>query len=142
MKRTVFVLLSAAAFLVVAAKTAEKPLPPIAVQVEVKPSWKEPIQLLKRPTPYTYTCRADVIKAVNAPGTISVYRSLELIVSPGTRETETVKWDEYDVTFTVAVSKPLDRAAAEVRIARGDEVLHVHKSDVLLKAPDRTVVPR
>lgn len=140
MKRTVIGLV-AVAFLLIGATTAEKPLPPLAIHVEVAPSSKDRIQLLDRPTPYTYTCRADVTNPEWPLGAISGYGTLDLVVTPGKRESVKKKMEGFDAMLTVAVSKKLDRAAAEVVISRGDQVLHVHKSDVMLQAPERAVIP-
>lgn len=142
MKRTA-VALGALSFLLFTGLTAaEKPLPPLAIVVDVAPSSNDPIQLLTRKTPDTFTCQATVMKPEIVDRAMHVYAGIELVVAPGKRDTLTRKGEDFDVRFTVAVSKARDRAATEVAILRGEEVLHLQKSDVLLKPAERAgIVP-
>ncbi len=139
MKRTALGLV-VGAFLLIGA-TTDAPVRPLAIQVEVAPSFRDRIQLLDRPTPNTYTCRA-IITSPEAPrGARPLYGALELVVQPGSRESVTEKLEGFDATFTVAVSRKLDRAATEVVVKRGDELLFVQKSDVMLQPPQNSVMP-
>ena len=123
--------LTVLAFLLFTAMRTDDPRP-LGIRVEVGPSSRDPIQLLRRPTPYTYTARA----LVTHPTEQYVYAAAEVIVAPGERQTVTKKGDDMDVTFTVAVSEKRDRAKTEVVVKRGERILHVQNSDIALAAPE------
>jgi len=141
MKRTA-VILSAFVFLFFAGmQTGEKPLPPVAIEVAVAPSSQDELQLLGRATPNTFTCHATVWKPEIENGRRYGYVGAELFVAPGRRETVTKKAEGFDFRFTVAISKERDRAATEVALMRGETILHLQKSDIVLKPAQRAIVP-
>jgi hypothetical protein len=89
-------------------------------------------------TPESYRCHASVYDATNeARG----FARPEVIVAAGQRQTKTVRGDDLEVTFTVAVSKENDRAATEVTARRAGKIALQQKSDVVLRPPGRAIVP-
>lgn len=130
MKR--LLLFCAVAFVLFVAMRTEPPMP-LAIRVEVAPSTRDEYQLLRRASPFTYTARASVMD----PAQPVMYAGVNLVVAPGERETVTQKGERMNVTFTVAVSKNADRAATEVVVKHGEQLLHVQKSDIALRAPSK-----
>ena len=111
---------------------------PLGVRVSVAPSAQDEYQLLRRATPDTYTCRADVYDATDER---YGFVAPEVFVAAGERQTKTETRDGLEVTFTVAVSKANDRAATEVVAKRGEKIVLRQKSDIALRTPGRTIVP-
>jgi hypothetical protein len=135
MKR--FAIVSVLAFLLFVAMRANDAVP-LGVQISIAPSGHDEYQLLRRATPDTYTCRAFIYDATNER---YGFADPQVIVAAGERQTTTESRDGLEVTFTVAVSKENDRAAAEVVAKRGDKIVLRQKSDVVLRGPGRTIVP-
>lgn len=138
MKRLAVVSILAFLFFVAA---NQEPTLPLGVRVTVAPTEDDPIQLLgprARSIPGAYRCNALVHDALDPRKVVAIP---EVVVSPGHRETKTVKAGEYSVTFTVGISKENDRAMTSVVAKRGDKIVLQQGSDVLLRAQKKTIVP-
>lgn len=136
MKRLAVV--SMLAFLFFVAANTEQPIA-LGARVTIAPTEKDPIQLLApRSIPGAYRCRAMVTDAADPRVVIAMP---EVVVSPGQRETKTVKQKDLAVTFTVAVSKENDRAMTSVVAKRGEKIVLQQESDVVLRTPGRAIVP-
>jgi hypothetical protein len=131
--------LSVLAFLFLVAAN-EKQQVPLGVEVTIAPTENDPYQLLgpKRSIPGAYRCTARVY---DASETRFTFVAPQVVVSPGRRESKTVKEQDLSVTFTVAVSQANDRAMTEVTAKRGDKIVLKQKSDVMLRTPGRAIVP-
>ena len=136
MKRFAVVSILAFLFLIGANTDAPKPL---GVRVTIAPTEDDPIQLLRpRSIPGAYRCRAQVHDATDVRNIIAMP---EVVVSPGHKETKTVKEKDLTVTFTVGVSKENDRAMTTVVAKRGEKIVLQQGSDVLLRARKPAIVP-
>lgn len=137
MKRSLIVAVLALAFLLVAAMKSDEPVP-LGVRVSVAPSAHEPYQLLRRETPETYRCRATVYTVADETNGIA---APEVVVAAGERKSRTVTERGMRVTFTAAISKGNDRAATKVEVRRGEKLVFQQNSDVVLRSPERAIVP-
>lgn len=132
-----------AALLVVATAVAantpllEMQVDAYAVEISIAPSSRDPIQLLDRPTPDTYTCIATVRDAAtSAP--ISIARA---IVAPGRKEVVTVEDKPWTTTMTVKLSRKTERADTEVVVKKDGKIVNRQFTSVMLKNVDPGVVP-
>jgi hypothetical protein len=110
----------------------------LAVAISIAPSTASEYHLLRRASPETYTCRAEITGTADPHYT---YATPTVVVAPGEQQTTTAKGDGLDVSFTVAVSRANDRAKTEVVVKRAGAVLLRQKSDVILRTPGRAIVP-
>ena len=97
------------------------------VLVTIQPSSMNDYQLLRRPTPDTYTCQATVFEA----GTRKVYIGAQLTALPGQTETTTARNRDYSLEFGVKMAGT--QATTTVTVKRGDKILTRQRSTVLLK---------
>jgi hypothetical protein len=133
------VLLSLFALVLFAGMRDRDPLP-LAVDVVVAPTVLDPLQLLDRPTPYTYTATAHVLDAENPR---LGYAAAKLAVAPGKHESVTERFNgDHEMTFKVAVSENKDRGATEIVIRRNGRIIHRQKSDFVLQASAVRYRPR
>ena len=108
------------------------PTPPIAINVEVRPSFMDPYMLLTRKTPYTYTCETLVFDAASRKGLLKA----TAIVERGKSETAKAKSGEYSAEFTVKINAAGDHAETRVVVQRnGAVVTEQHSSTALMKPP-------
>ncbi len=138
MKRSLTVAVLALAFLLIAGMKTD-PVPPLlGANVQIGPSTNDPYQLLRRATPDTYTCRALVHDANDRTYALA---SLEVVVAPGERQSDTVTVAGVKATFTVGLSKNSDRAVTQVTAQRGEQYLLNQRSEIELRPPARAIVP-
>jgi len=107
------------------------PTPPIAIMVNVQPSFLDPYMLLTRKTPYTYTCRATVADADQRKGIANA----EVIVERGKSETIKQSRGEYELEFTVKINGKGDRADTHVIVRRGGATITEQRSVTALMPP-------
>jgi hypothetical protein len=109
------------------------------VRVTVWPSTQETYQLLPgRVHPDTYTCRADVYDIDDERVALALPT---VIVAPGQSGTDTKRFNDVDVTFTVAISKDSTRAMTRISAKRdGKNVMH-QESEVTLRPGAGRVLP-
>ena len=108
------------------------PTPPIAINVQVQPSFMDPYMLLTRQTPYTYTCTALILDAESRKGLTSV----KTIVERGKSETQKKTAGEYSVEFMVKINAAGDHAETRVVVQRnGALITEQHSSTALSKPP-------
>src|SRR5207253_11181107 len=107
--------------------------PAIGINIDVHPSIADEYQLLKRPTPNTYTCLAIVFDAQSKKALTGFGR---LVVAPGKSESARSTGGEYDVEFTVKinpatnVNAPADRADAHVTVRHNDVIVAEQRSTI------------
>lgn len=111
--------------------------PPLEIRISVLPSATDPYQLLKRPSPSTYSCSAVVIEA----GTNHLLGSAQLVVGRGDRQTTKRSAGGLQTEFTVSVTAKGERADAEVVVTRGAEVLTKQRTSMSLLLPSEKIVP-
>jgi hypothetical protein len=138
-RRGMALVASAAGLLALAATYTPKTIvaPPLQVETSVQPSASDPYQLLRRPTPRTYTCSARVLEA----GTEHMLDVVKLIVARGDRQTATRSSNGLRTTFRVSVTSNGERADTEVVVARGGEVLTRQVTSMSLILPSEKIVP-
>jgi hypothetical protein len=110
--------------------------PAFDIRVEVFPSTMEPIQLLDRPTPESFTCRAMVFQ----PGTNKGWVVQELTVGPGGRETTSNDVAGMTFTFAAAINKESTRADTLLTITRDGRVLSRNRVSSLLPPRARSSI--
>lgn len=106
--------------------------PAFDVSIYIQPSFMDRYQLLKRKTPDTFTCVADVI----VPGV--AYGRAELVLLPGQADKVTKAFGEYSMDFSVRLKN--NRAHSEVTVKRGDQIVSRQRSTVFLRT-DEGIVP-
>ena len=107
------------------------PTPPLAINVEVQPSFMDPYMLLTRKTPYTYTCSAFVFDAESRKGLLRT----TAVVERGKIETQTKTDGEYSVEFTVKINSAGDRAETRVVVQRNGAIVTEQRSSTALMKP-------
>ena len=108
------------------------------VYVTIRPSTMDEFQLLRRATPYTYTCEAMVLQAEAKPRRI--YVSAKLVAVPGQTETTTQRAGEYTLDFAVKMGR--SQADATVTVTRGDKVITRQRSTIQVTAPQQAgIIP-
>lgn len=107
------------------------PTPPIAINVQVQPSFMDPYMLLTRQTPYTYTCSAIVFDADSRKGLTSV----KTIVERGKSETLKKTNGEYSVEFMVKINAAGDHAETRVVVQRNGAIITEQTSSTALMKP-------
>ena len=124
------------AFLLLVATTLTPTPAPTAfdVSIYIQPSSMDHCQLLRRKTPNTFTCGADVI----APGPDGAYGHAELVLLPGQADKVTKEFGEYSMDFSVRLKN--NRAQAEVTVKRGDQIVSRQRSTVFIRT-DEGIVP-
>ena len=119
------------AFLLTVLPQVTTPTPPIAINVEVMPSFMDEYMLLTRQTPYTYTCRTLVFDAESRKGILSVNK----IVERGKNETVKGTRGEYSVEFTVKINAAGDHAETRVVVQRNGAIVTEQRSSMALMKP-------
>ena len=137
MKRSLIVAVLALAFLLFAAMKSDEATP-LGANVQIAPSTRDPYQLLRRATTYTYTCRAAVHFADDPT---EPFAAVDLVVAPGDHESKTTKARGLDITFTVGVNKSSDRAVTQVTAKRGDKFVLNQRSEIELRRPEQAIIP-
>lgn len=100
------------------------------VLVSIQPSvMADSYQLLRRKTPETFTCRADVTQ----PGTHITYLAANLVLLPG--ETQRTVSQMRDYTLEFAVTLRDRRAETLVTVKRGEKLLTRQRSTMILQTP-------
>jgi hypothetical protein len=107
--------------------TPPNPQQPLEVRIEIAPSIYDSLQLLKRPTPNTYTCQAIVLDEPHHG-----IGSARLIAEPGRRETVKRSERDIEVEFTVLIAPSGDRADTKVTVRRAGMVVMRQSSTVRL----------
>jgi hypothetical protein len=105
------------------------------VSISIQPSSMDRFQLLRRKTPETFTCLADVV----APGPGGAYGHAELVVLPGQADKVTKVFGDYSMDFSVRLKN--NRAFAEVTVKRGEQIVSRQRSTVFLQTTDEGIVP-
>jgi hypothetical protein len=105
--------------------------PPIAVLVDVHPSFMDAYILTTRPTPYTFTCTAHVFDASLKTGLLDV----KLIAERGKTTVATNAHGEYSVDFTVKMNDAGDLADTRVVVQRNGAVISDQRNTTTLKQP-------
>jgi hypothetical protein len=105
------------------------------VGVSIQPSSMSPYQLLKRKTPDTYTCRADVLQA---EGHV-INLSAEMAVATGSTQQTTRRNGEYELEFSVTLKN--NRAESVVAVKRGEKLLTRQRSTVYINTRDPVIAP-
>ena len=115
-------------FILNAAITPAQQAPDLAtdVGVSIQPSSMSPYELLKRKTPETYTCRANVLQV---EGHV-INLSAEMAVAAGSTEKVTRRNGEYQLEFSVTLKNK--RAESVVAIKRGEKLLTRQRSTVYI----------
>ena len=137
MKRSLIVAVLALAFLLFGAMKTDE-VTPLGAHVTVAPSTRDPYQLLRRPTPETYTCRAVVYDADDPQ---YGFASLEVVVAAGQKQSQSVTVKGLTSTFTVGISKENHHAVTQVTAKRGEKFVLNQRSEIELRPPARTIVP-
>ena len=104
------------------------------VSINIQPSSMDHYQLLKRKTPNTFTCVAEVI----APGNDGTHGRAEVVLLPGQADKVTEVFGAYSMDFSVRLKN--NRAQAEVTVKRGEEIVSRQRSTVFIRT-DEGVVP-
>ncbi len=105
------------------------------VRVSIRPSFMDPYQLLRRPSPSTYTCEALVSQA----DTKVAFLHAKLVVARGAMEKTTALARGYSLEFSVTVKNERE-ANAVVTVKRGEQIITRQRSTVNLRT-DEGVVP-
>ena len=100
---------------------------PVEVRVDIAPSILDPMQLLKRPTPETYTCNAVVMDDNK-----QIVGFAKLVAEPGHREITTHTNGDVKVEFAVMIAPAGDRAETKVTVSRSGTVFMRQSSIVRL----------
>ena len=103
--------------------------PPLAINVEVQPSFMDPYMLLNRQTPYTYTCKTLVMDAESKKGLLTA----SAIVERGKNETIKTKRGEYALEFTIKINAAGDHAETRVVVQRNGAIVTEQRSSTALK---------
>ncbi len=112
--------------------------PSFEIRIDVHPTSRDPVQLLRRPTPATYTCDAIVM----IPDTKYIYTDARMVAEPGKPETVVHKFGEgLQLKFSVGISSSADEARAVAEISRGGQILTRQSSRILLQHPEKSVRP-
>lgn len=120
--------LGCAALCAVGMKLDTNPVaPPLEVNVSIGPSTDDRWQLLKRPTPGTYTCDAVV-----TDGQHHAFGSAHVIASPGVPASVHQSVRGYDFDFIVKIAKTADTATTKVTVTRNGTLLTRQTSTVKL----------
>jgi hypothetical protein len=104
------------------------------VSIYIQPSSMDHYQLLRRKTPNTFTCGADVY----APQPEGVSGHVELVLLPGQSDKVTKVFGPYSMDFSVRLQN--NRAHAEVTVKRGDQIVSRQRSTVFIRT-DEGIVP-
>jgi hypothetical protein len=107
------------------------PTPPLAINVNVQPSFMDPYLLLTRQTPYTYTCSVLVFDAESRKGLLNA----RTIVERGKSETQKKTNGEYSVEFTVKINVAGDHAETQVVVQRNGAIVGEQSSNTALMKP-------
>ena len=107
------------------------PTPPLAINVEVQPSFMDSYMLLTRQTPYTYTCSALVLDAESRKGLVTA----RTIVERGKSETLKKTSGEYSIEFTVKINSAGDHAETRVVVQRQGAIVTEQRSSTALMKP-------
>ena len=107
------------------------PTPPLAINVEVQPSFMDSYLLLTRQTPYTYTCSTLVFDAESRKGILTA----KTIVERGKSETLKKTNGEYSVEFTVKINAAGDHAETRVVVQRNGAIVTEQRSSTALMKP-------
>ncbi len=136
---TVILVLAAASILGAAPPDALPPAPAFNIVIDVHPTSMETYQLLRRPTPWTYTCSAVV---TTFPADRRIQTRAFLNAEPGKPETITQAFgDDYSMKFTVTVSSTKPEATAVVEVSRAGQPVARQESRVMLQKPEPTLKP-
>ena len=128
------------AFLLLVATTIiPKPAAAVAptafdVSINIQPSSMDHYQLLRRKTPDTFTCVAEV----QAPEPAAAFGRAELVLLPGQSDKVTKVFGPYSMDFSVRLKN--NRAQAEVTVKRGEQIVSRQRSTVFIRT-DEGVVP-
>ncbi|HSP14648.1 MAG TPA: hypothetical protein VLV78_07845 [Thermoanaerobaculia bacterium] len=103
------------------AATTQPPIAPrsLEVQINIAPSILDPLQLLRRSTPNTYTCDAVVLDDEKH----AVIGLAKVVAEPGRRETAKRVNGETEVEFGVLIAPAGDRADTKVTVRRSGVVV-------------------
>jgi|SRR5262245_33953347 len=104
------------------------------VTISIAPSSMDDYQLLRRRTPYTYTCQAWVFEA----DTQNLYVHAEIVIAPGESRSVTRKAGEYTLDFSVTLKN--QRADSVVTVKRGEKVLTRQRSTMYVQMPEGVVL--
>jgi len=107
--------------------------PAFDVSISIQPSSMDHYQLLRRKTPDTFTCVAEVM----APGAGVAYGRAELVLLPGKADKVTKAFGPYSMDFSVRLKN--NRAHADVTVKRGDQVVSRQRSTVFLRMDEGAV---
>jgi len=105
--------------------------PPIAVHINVQPSFMDSYQLLTRKTPYTFTCTALAFDA----GSKKALVRASVIAERGKTKTEKKTNGEYAIDFTVTINKDGDRADTRVALQRNGVIVTEQRNMTALTQP-------
>ena len=106
------------------------------VYVSIRPSSMDSYQLLRRRTPETFSCRAEVTQS----GSHSLFLSADLVLLAG--ETQHVTTKRLDYTLEFAVTMKDRRAETIVTVKRGETLLTRQRSTMILQTPEAIVPVR
>jgi hypothetical protein len=122
---------------IVAADSPKPAAAPMETRVDITPSSQDAYMLLKRSTPFTYTCTADVL-APQEPGKVrSSLARAKVAVEPGHSETSIVKGNGVDIQFTTKIDKNAERADWSLSVTRDGELVTRQTSTVWLQKSSR-----
>jgi hypothetical protein len=100
----------------------------LEVKITIGPSSDQTFQLLRRPTPDTYTCEALVVD----PEKKMIFARASVVAAPGVKEESKSKVGEAEIEFSVLISRPADRADTRVVVKKSGKVLTRQSSTVRL----------
>jgi hypothetical protein len=104
--------------------------PALEISTSILPVTQDEYQLLVRPKPGMYRCRARVH---DEPGSNRVLGIPDIVIGPGDSGTETADFGNLHIEFRAKISEERDRAETDVIITRADRVISRQRSIVWLQ---------
>ena len=134
------VLLASSLFLVgmsVPPSLLQSNAPVLDIRTTVRPVSEDPIQLLPRPAPGSYRCKAVVF---SEPGSRKVFGPPDIVIAPGEAGETTTTFGPLTVTLRARI---IDRHRAEtiVTVTRDGEIVSRQRSEAWLPPNRQAVVP-
>lgn len=130
-------LLAAATTVVPTTPTPATPQQPFETNVEIIPTAQTGYPLTWH-NPQTFTCSAMVSRDFTDQRR-TAFGVGKLVVPAGGRQTKTIPYEGYEMTFRVSISDTADRADATVTLRRDGEIVTRQRTTVWL---DRSNGPR
>jgi len=88
--------------------------------ITIQPTTKDENHLLGRPSPYTYTCKAEVY----VPGEKPIAKQMVIYVEPGKPELKSFEHDGTTIEFRASVTEDRDQALTSVTVMENGVPTH------------------